>query len=273
MDLNVCILKGQGIGLLYPDALLRSPGDIDVWLSPLAAHEDYPYRQSICEYIEHLTPQQKARYHHIDFPIYKNVAVEAHFTPSYMFSPWYNRRLQSWFERNADLQNSNRVNIGNQSDINIPTISFNLVYILSHLYRHVFSEGIGLRQLHDYYYVLRNADKAMQEVARRDIDHLGMRKFATAVMWIMQTVFGLEDGYLLFEPDQDEGHFLLNEVLIGGNFGRYDTRLGDKNHEGFMHKHLRMTIRNLRMVKHYPSEALCEPIFRATQAIKERFRE
>ncbi len=91
-------------------------------------------------------------------------------------------------------------------------------------------------------------------------------------MWIMQTVFGLEDGYLLFEPNENEGRFLLNEALIGGNFGIYDTRLGDKTKEGIMHKHLRMTIRNLRMVKHYPSESLCEPIFRAMQAIKNRFR-
>lgn len=271
-----CILKGQGIASLYPDPLLRTPGDIDVWIKPVypptetytGRTERYPYRRSICRYVSRYVPGQKVRYHHVDFPLYKDIPVEIHFTPSYMHSFAANRRMQRWFERYADLQFSNRTVLpGTEDEIFIPTVSFNLVYILSHLYRHVFSEGIGLRQFLDYFYVLTNTDEGMREMARETITTFGMTKFAKAVMWVMQDVFGLKDDFLLFSPDRTEGTFLLNEILAGGNFGQYDTRLGDKSSESFIGRHIRMTRRNLRIAGHYPSEALCEPVFRIVRAL------
>lgn len=36
----------------------------------------------------------------------------------------------------------------------VPTHSFNVVYQLYHLYHHYFYEGVGLRQVVDYYFVL-----------------------------------------------------------------------------------------------------------------------
>lgn len=48
----------------------------------------------------------------------------------------------------------------------------------------------------------------------------------------------------------NEGRFLLAEIMQGGNFGQYDTRLGSKENEGKLHRYLRMSLRNLRFVKH-----------------------
>lgn len=61
--------------------------------------------------------------------------------------------------------------------------------------------------------------------------------------------------------------FLLAEIMQGGNFGQYDTRLGSKENEGKLHRYLRMSLRNLRFVKHYPTEALSEPLFRTWFAL------
>lgn len=251
-----CILKGQGLALLYPNPYMRTPGDIDVWVSG--------GRKKVMEYVEKRCPGQTMRYHHVDFPVMKEVPVEVHFTPSYMNSPMANAKIQKWFERLADLQYSNRTELPDGlGEIAIPTLSFNLVYILSHLYRHVFSEGIGVRQLLDYYYVLTQEDSQENRiVAARSIERLGMKRFARAVMYIMVELFGVDRRYLLFEPDEREGKFLLEEVLIGGNFGQYDKRLGDKSHETVGRRWLRMSVRNMRFVRHYPSEALCEPLFR-----------
>ena len=251
-----CILKGQGLALLYPNPYMRTPGDIDVWVSG--------GRRKVMEYVEKRCPGQTIRYHHVDFPVMKEVPVEVHFTPSYMNSPMANAKMQKWFEQLADLQYSNRTELPDGlGEIAIPTLSFNLVYILSHLYRHVFSEGIGVRQLLDYYYVLTQEDsQENRTVAARSIERLGMKRFARAVMYIMVELFGMDRRYLLFEPDEREGKFLIEEVLIGGNFGQYDTRLGDKSHETVGRRWLRMSVRNMRFVRHYPSEALCEPLFR-----------
>lgn len=55
--------------------------------------------------------------------------------------------------------------------------------------------------------------------------------------------------------------------MQGGNFGQYDTRLGSKENEGKLHRYLRMSLRNLRFAKHYPTEALSEPLFRTWFAL------
>lgn len=258
-----CILKGQGNALLYPDPYMRIPGDIDIYLNG--------GRKRIMEYVGKVCPNQVMRYHHMDFPVMKT-PIEVHFTPSYLFCPWHNRRMQKWFGKVMDLQCSNVVTLPDgYGEITIPTLSFNVIYILSHLYRHVFTEGIGLRQLLDYYFVivtwhtnltltdLKSTDLAMLQ---RDLKWLGLWKFAGAVMYVLHEVFGLEEEKMIAPINEKEGAFLLDEIVRGGNFGQYDDRLGDKTGEGKVHRYFRMTLRNMRFVKHYPIEAICEPLFR-----------
>lgn len=111
------------------------------------------------QYINKVCPNQVMRYHHVDFPMMKT-AIEVHFTPSYMFFPIHNSRMQKWFKEVMDLQCSNVVTLPDgYGEITVPMTSFNVIYILSHLYRHVFSEGIGLRQLIDYYFVLVKSEE------------------------------------------------------------------------------------------------------------------
>ena len=149
-----CILKGQGNALLYPDPYMRTPGDIDIYLSG--------GRRKIMKYVDQVCPNQVMRYHHVDFPVMKT-AIEVHFTPSYMFCPIHNRRMQKWFEEVMGEQCNHRVSLPDgYGEIHVPQVSFNVIYILSHLYRHIFTEGIGLRQLLDYYYVVCDFCKVYQ---------------------------------------------------------------------------------------------------------------
>lgn len=259
-----CILKGQGNALLYPDPYMRTPGDIDIYLAG--------GRKRVMQYINKVCPNQVMRYHHVDFPVMKT-AIEVHFTPSYMFFPVHNRRMQKWFGKVMDLQCSNIVTLPDgYGEITVPTMSFNVIYILSHLYRHVFTEGIGLRQLLDYYFVvmmwhtdltnLTDSDSADLAALQRELKRLGLWKFAGAVMYVLHEVFGLEEDMMIVPMNEKEGMFLLDEIMRGGNFGQYDDRLGDKTGEGKVHRYFRMSLRNMRFVKHYSSEALCEPLFR-----------
>ena len=259
-----CILKGQGNALLYPDPYMRTPGDIDIYLAG--------GRKRVMQYINKVCPNQVMRYHHVDFPVMKT-AIEVHFTPSYMFFPIHNSRMQKWFGKVMDLQCSNVVTLPDgYGEITVPTMSFNVIYILSHLYRHVFTEGIGLRQLLDYYFVvmmwhtdltnLTDSDSADLAALQRELKRLGLWKFAGAVMYVLHEVFGLEEDMMIVPMNEKEGMFLLDEIMRGGNFGQYDDRLGDKTGEGKVHRYFRMSLRNMRFVKHYSSEALCEPLFR-----------
>ena len=255
-----CILKGQGNALLYPDPYMRTPGDIDIYLSC--------GRRKIMKYVDQVCPNQVMRYHHVDFPVMKT-AIEVHFTPSYMFCPIHNRRMQKWFEEVMGEQCNHRASLPDgYGEIHVPQVSFNVIYILSHLYRHIFTEGVGLRQLLDYYYVLISDDLLLiRDRVQKDLKHLGLWKFAQAVMFVMKEVFGLSENKMIAPINEKEGRFLLDEIMRGGNFGQYDNRMGNKVDESKIHRYFRMNLRNLRFVKHYPTEALCEPVFRTWFAL------
>ena len=157
--LRCCILKGQGNALMYPNPYSRTPGDIDVWVN--ASRED------ITEYAKkHFEIGDDIRFHHLETS-FDGVPVELHFFPGIMNNPIYNARLQKWFKRNVDLQCSNVVSLpGGIGEIAMPTTEFNVIYQLTHLYHHFFNEGIGMRQIIDYYYVVCDFYKVYQNSSK-----------------------------------------------------------------------------------------------------------
>ena len=150
--LRCCILKGQGNALMYPNPYSRTPGDIDVWVN--ASRED------ITEYAKrHFKLEDDIRFHHLETTM-DGVPVELHFFPCSMNNLLYHARLQKWFKRNADLQCSNVVSLPDGiGEIAIPTTAFNVIYQLTHLYHHFFDEGIGMRQIIDYFLVVNDFSK------------------------------------------------------------------------------------------------------------------
>ena len=158
---RTCILKGQGNAQLYPNGLHRTPGDIDIWVEG--------GDKRVISFVRSISPHEKACYHHIEFPSYKGVEVEVHYRPSFLLCFWHNRRLQKYYERVKEEQFSHRVMLGDQGEIAIPTAEFNLIFQLTHIYAHLMNEGIGLRQLVDYYYVLCDFYKVYQNFSNPSV--------------------------------------------------------------------------------------------------------
>ena len=142
----------------------------------------------------------------------------------------------------------------------VPSSAMDRVFVLVHIYRHLFAEGIGLRQLLDYDRVLQ-ATECDEERNRTMalLNALGMRRFTAAMMWVLHEVFGLDDSKMLCKPDVRRGQHLLKEVLAAGNFGKYDER-GTVSHDyGSVNRFGQIMRRNLRFLKDYPQEVLCMP--------------
>ena len=264
---NSCILKGQGLYHLYQktDAqLVRTAGDVDIWLMPKGiigenkSNRENKYslskrRIEIFRFCNSIIPNCHTIYHHLDFPI-EGKNVEVHFTPSWMFCPWHNNRLQKFFEREW----SNRVLT--EKGFYVPSTDFNLVYILIHIYRHIFDEGVGLRQLLDYYFVLKNSTEEQRLKAYAFLQTIGMNRLTKGVMWIMQEAFAMESSYLLCAPDKRIGKKILTEVMIGGNFGHSDERYKHKNNSitnnvGVENLLLHIQ-RNIKYLRYFPSEVV-----------------
>ena len=261
--LRCCILKGQGNALMYPNPYSRNPGDIDVWVNAS--------REQITEYAKkHFELEDDMRFHHLETTM-DGVPVELHFFPGIMNNPVYNARLQKWFKRNADLQCSNVVSLPDDAgEIAVPTTAFNVIYQLTHLYHHFFDEGIGMRQIVDYYFVVISDELlvisdellVIRDTLHRELKHLGLWKFAGAVMYVLHEVLGLSEEKMIAPMDEKRGKLLLAEILNGGNFGRHFTKYGHFTRQGMAKKYFLKIWRNMHFVRYYPAEALSEPIFR-----------
>lgn len=264
-----CVLKGQGNAMMYPNPYSRTPGDIDLWVIPADGRcKRNVIRRSVTQYVKEKHPENlEVRYYHVGYQD-KGIEVEVHFMPNIMNNPIYHHRLQRWYHKMADggrLKEEVELPEG-MGAIPVPTVEINIVFQLAHMMHHFFDEGIGLRQMIDYYYVLikfkdeslefRDSPKSIE--LEKTLKYLGLWKFAGAVMYIMKEVLGLEDKYLIVPVDESRGKTLLNEIVKGGNFGHYS---GLEQHNAAK-KYFQKTWRNMKLVKEYPAEALCEPVFR-----------
>ena len=255
--LRCCILQGQGNALMYPNPYSRTPGDIDVWVNAS--------REEITEYAKHhFNLEDDIRFHHLETTM-DGVPVELHFFPCSMNNPFYHARLQKWFRRNADLQCSHIVRLPDGAgDVAVPTTAFNVIYQLTHLYHHFFDEGIGMRQIIDYYYVVSmlNVNCEMLTWLPKELKYLGLWKFAGAVMYVLYETLGLSEEKMIAPMDEKRGRLLLAEILNGGNFGKHFTKYGHFTQQGMAKKYFLKIWRNIHFVRYYPAEALSEPIFR-----------
>ena len=261
--LRCCILKGQGNALMYPNPYSRNPGDVDVWIDAS--------RERIMEYAQKkFELEDDIRLQHLETSL-DGVPVELHFFPCSMNNLFYHARLQKWFKRNADLQCSNVVELPDGAgEIAVPTTAFNVVYQLTHLYHHFFDEGIGMRQIVDYYYVVISDELlvindellVIRDTLQRELKYLGLWKFAGAVMYVLHEVLGLSEEKMIAPMDEKRGKLLLAEILNGGNFGRHFTKYGHFTQQGMAKKYFLKIWRNMHFVRYYPAEALSEPIFR-----------
>lgn len=254
------VLKGQGIAQLYPEPLRRMSGDIDVWIT---SHS----RDEVVKYLRSKRGNARVVYHNM--PVdnwFEDTDVEVHFTPSWMNCWLTNRRLQRWFRQMAERSGKMEdMTLVTGERIPVPCVEFNLVFVLQHIYRHMFGSGIGLRQIMDYYYVLKKSffDNTDITGTLRVLRKLHMMQFTSAVMWVLQEVMAMPKEWTLCEPDEREGRFLLSEILRAGNFGLFDDRITIPENESKIHSFFRITKQNLRLLGHYPEETLWNPAYRA----------
>ncbi len=247
--IKACVLKGQGNALMYPDPFLRTPGDIDLWTN----QDTMP----LLRFVKNKFPDANIEYHHVDYPIFMKSHVEIHLTPSFMGNLFYEYRLRKYFRTHRAEQFKNLVDVPEETGkICVPTDSFNRIFQLSHVMHHFFFEGVGFRQVIDYYYLLR---KGFTDEERREdvatLKHVNMYKFAAGLMWVLHEVLGLDEQYLLMPPNKKVGQLLLDEILKAGNFGFHDDRYNFKGKSLFK-QYLLEVYRNLHYAWLFPSETI-----------------
>ena len=254
--LRGCVLKGTGLARLYPAPGRRQCGDIDVWVPGP--------RKAVLKAFEDEFDVHDVIYQECKVDIFDDTEVEVHFHPTKMYNPFCNARLQCWLEKHSPIRDD--------TPLTYPDAEFNAVFCMAHMYRHYIVGGLGLRQMMDYYYVLRELPAARRGPAMRTLKRLGMGRFAAATMLAQQYNFGLEDEYLLCKPNRKRGGKLINDMIKMGNFGILDPRNRAKEGESKLARFFRKNRRVFSYLSLYPREILWAPFARLSQYFWRLFR-
>ena len=263
--LRSCVLKGQGVGALYRVhendndnnqnssdlSMLRQSGDIDVWVDT--------DEEGALRWVKKYQRVLDFDYKHVHLDVLEGTSVEVHYRPSTSRVPWYMKRVEHFTREKACWTNA--VALGDGM-VNVPSLEFNLVFILQHIFGHLFAEEMTLKQYLDYYFVLKQAHEKGADVqeAYRWMQRMGMGSFARATMWLLREVFGMPEEWMICEADADEGRFLLDRVMA-------KEQKAKSGEHGSVRWHLSVfwaqQSKNLHLLTHYPLEVLFSPIWLA----------
>lgn len=244
------ILKGQAVAQYYGQELsrYRQSGDIDVYV-------DCGLEGVLKFARDNGIDKPTWDYKHLHLDLFHDTEVEVHYRVEVLLNLWKNRKLQKWFKDNEELLFQKR------DELITPTTAFNQFYVLLHIYRHFLYEGVGMRQLMDYYYVLTARDANDRPFnLERVLKQFGMWRFARGIMWVMQEVFALDRAYMVGAPLESEGRFILKEVMTSGNFGHYDERINNRK-KGKLYTVAAVCKHNIHLLQHYPSEVMWPPVW------------
>ena len=208
------ILKGQANSLLYPDMFIRQTGDIDIWVEG--------GRERVLALLSRMNLLEGAKVSNHDVLLSKEAfgeEIEVHFGFGVdRCNPFANKRMLAFLD--AESHNTTLT----PSGFYAPSNKFALVMQLSHIYKHMLGLGVGMRQLVDYFLLLRaSSGKERTEIASL-LGAMNLRRFAGALMWVLTECLGLESEYLLCPPDARRGRILLREIMRDGNFGKFADR-------------------------------------------------
>ena len=240
---KTAILKGQANSLLYPDKYIRQPGDIDIYVEG--------GKESVIKLLDTMgllskEEEELMSYHHIHLEQHdSDIVVEVHFRPSQGFyNSFCNKRLQKF------LLEEVRASQLNETGFYLPTMKFALAMQLSHVLRHFIEEGIGLRQITDYYLLLKNSTPDDRAAISARLGDYGVKRFSAALMYVLKMIYNLDDGLMLCKPDDKYGTTLLTEIVNGGNFGWFRT----ERKTGNLASPVERKIHSLKLSSLYPRE-------------------
>ena len=250
--IKACILKGQGIACYYPNHLkaLRLCGDIDIYANC--------ERERIDAFAQKLGKNDISwSYRHVEVKLPNKLVVELHYRIESFFNPFKNRRFQHFV-----LQNEEQV-FCQEGNLVTPSLTMYLFYALLHIYNHIISSRIGIKQVIDYYFLLKAAKGEFGHFAQGEslidvLERFKMMRFTAGIMWILQEVAGLEREYMLCDPCKKEGRFLLDQIIIPDAEEKISDphkKVKDTNVLSFIFK------RSTQVLCHYPSDAIWIPVW------------
>lgn len=213
--LKPLLQKGQGVAAFYEKPEVRECGDIDLCFSSQkesqqAARDILGQRKSV----------RRAADNSFCY-MWNGIEVEHHSTLVYIANPMMQRYLRH-LERHNPPRSLRLADGG--ADIPVPSPLLNLLMLNTHIMKHTFGWGIGLRQLCD----MARACHALRGEVQADemkaaCQKLGIVRWTRLLHTFLVDSLGLPAGSLPYADAPLSPSPLLAIVLDGGNFGQYQV--------------------------------------------------
>ena len=124
-----------------------------------------------------------------------------------------NNRLDKWVLQNDDLM------FRKAGEMVVPSHSATILIQLTNLYNLFLNKRLLMRNLMDLFFIIRFAQgdsrlfQYPQNTLEGVIKDLGLTRFTRGIMWLLQEVFALDPKILPLEPLEEEGLYLLGQIM------------------------------------------------------------
>ena len=213
------LLKGLSLGCFYPDATLRSGGDLDILFH---SDSDYERGNELLRKAGHkLHDDSEVRYGHTAFT-YGRTIVENHARAVFFDHKRHNRHFDGLIQ---EAISSGSLITQHHGDYTIQTLphELNVVYIFIHLFFHWLHWGVGFRQYSDWLLMMTRLKGQLDEEKilsmAKDLDILyPMQLFAQAAIRYLRVSPEIFPFPLLLQDDLHTEQ-IIRDVMHSGNFG------------------------------------------------------
>lgn len=222
--IDMMLLKGYGLSLNYPEAKLRNPGDVDVFLSenssnssngsiPAWKKADDAVRKELGVEVRNDCE------HHTKFEI-DGISVENHYDFVNTRIRRSSQKLERVFKELAQ-DKTNVIDVQGQKVI-LPSDKLNAIFLLRHCAGHFASEGITMRNVLDWGLFVQSAKDLDWEWLWHLAKEYNMHRFLACLNMICIEDLGLEGlGFKVYGLWTDSDKFkrlkarVLEEIMNG----------------------------------------------------------
>ena len=247
-DVYAILVKGQGIAQSHEKPLWRATGDVDLLLS----EENYQRAKKILIPLADDVEQEYKSFKHIGMTLNGEYVVELHGT--------MHSRLSNRIDRGVD-EAQNDVFFGGSvrswqngnTQVFLPRVDEDVIFVFTHILHHFYIEGIGLRQICDWCRLLWTyRSKLDLRLLESRIKRMGLMSEWKAFYNLANRYLGMPDygeGLMVHDSRYDKkADRIMEFVLETGNFGHNRERTASKSYMGGK---LASTFRKLKDFGHH----------------------
>lgn len=143
-DIYCLLVKGQGVAQCYERPLWRSCGDVDLFLSV----DNYNRAKELLKPIATVVEKEYIRERHLGMTI-NGFLVELHGTLYSGLSSRIEKGLDD-IKKAVFFEGRMRSWMNGRTQVFLPNVDEDVVYVFTHMLQHFFKEGLGLRQICDW---------------------------------------------------------------------------------------------------------------------------